>query len=326
MLNYGCINRVYYAHATLRADGEILLGDEWADIRAPVDGAQGALGSLIHLKQKHPHLQVILSIGGGNSSQIYSIVAANALLRDNFARSASAMVEASGLDGIDVAWAHPSDAKQGCDLLALLAAVRVRLPSDCFILTAALPANKAILQLVDLRRAADYLDFINLIAFDFFGTWTFCSGHHAQLYAMSKSEEASAASGVAYVLSQGFPAKSLLLGVPMYGRSFLLATGPGQLFMGGGGENGMFAYNELPLTGCRETVDKRHVAAQCVGKDGGFVTYDNPDTVRAKAGFCKQKGLGVSQSPSTGHPSRHTTSGTSVDGPPTGPVLLECTG
>lgn len=55
----------------------------------------------MHLKQKHPHLQVVLSIGGGNSSQIYPAVAANTLFRDNFARSALGLVEASGLDGID---------------------------------------------------------------------------------------------------------------------------------------------------------------------------------------------------------------------------------
>lgn len=55
----------------------------------------------MHLKQKHPHLQVILSIGGGQSSQVFPTVAASAVLRDNFARSCRGLVEASGLDGID---------------------------------------------------------------------------------------------------------------------------------------------------------------------------------------------------------------------------------
>lgn len=55
----------------------------------------------MHLKQKHPHLHVILSIGGSQSSSVFPLVAGNALLRDNFARSARGLVEASGLDGID---------------------------------------------------------------------------------------------------------------------------------------------------------------------------------------------------------------------------------
>lgn len=55
----------------------------------------------MHLKQKHPHLRVILSIGGGQSSQVFPTIAASAVLRDNFGRSARGLVEASGLDGID---------------------------------------------------------------------------------------------------------------------------------------------------------------------------------------------------------------------------------
>ena len=55
----------------------------------------------MHLKQKYPHLQVVLSIGGVGSDETFPIVASNTILRDNFARSARGLVEASGLDGID---------------------------------------------------------------------------------------------------------------------------------------------------------------------------------------------------------------------------------
>ena len=160
-------------------------------------------------------------------------------------------------------------------------------------LTAALPAGKAVLQNIDLRRAADYVDFINLMAYDFFGPWTQKAGHQAQLYAVGK-DETSGSSGVQYLMAQGFPARKILLGVPVFGRSFLNTTGPGHKFKGAGGNDGSFDYNQLPRKGTKEQVDKRVVAAQCVGGDGGFVTYDNPETVKMKAAFCKQKGLGVS--------------------------------
>lgn len=132
------------------------------------------------------------------------------------------------------------------------------------------------------------------MAFDFFGAWSTRSGHDSQLYAMSDETEPSASSGAAYIMSRGFPAGGLLLGIPTYGRSFLHAKGAGQKFKGGGGDGGIFEYSELPRKGCKETMDKRHISAQCVGGDGGFVTYDNPDTVKAKAAFVKQQGLGVS--------------------------------
>lgn len=62
----------------------------------------------MHLKQKHPHLRVVLSIGGAQASQIFPMVAASAVLRDNFARSARGLVEASGLDGIDSTESYPA--------------------------------------------------------------------------------------------------------------------------------------------------------------------------------------------------------------------------
>jgi GH18 family chitinase len=77
------------------------LSDEWADATAPCDGVHGALGSLMHLKQRYPHLQVVLSVGGSASAETFPVIASNSILRDNFARSARGMVDASGLDGID---------------------------------------------------------------------------------------------------------------------------------------------------------------------------------------------------------------------------------
>lgn len=190
-------------------------------------------------------------------------------------------------------WEYPCDEQQGSDFLALLAATRTYLSEDQYLLTAALPANKAVLQCINLGEAALYLDFINLTAYDFFGSWTPRTGHQSQLYAMSK-DETSASTGVGYLMQAGVPGKKILLGIPLFGRSFLHATGPGQKFKGVGGEDGSFEYKDLPRRGTKEQIDKRSVAAQCVGGDGGFVTYDNPDTVKMKAAFCKQKGLGVS--------------------------------
>ena len=268
-----------------------------------------------HLKKKHPHLHVVLSIGGDAAAEAYPVVAANAAFRNHFARTALGLVEACGLDGIDrefscgwwillpvliqgsplllVVWKYPKNAKQGQDFLALLAAVRTCLTEDRFIVTAALPASPSILKFIGLEAAARHLDHVNLIAYDLCGYWSRQTGHHAQLYAMNK-EDISGSAGVRFMISRGLPAKKILLGIPTHGRSFLSAAGPGQSFRGGGGDAGAFPYNQLPRPGSKEVVDKRYVAAQCLGGDGGFVTYDNADTVKTKAEFAKQKGLAVS--------------------------------
>ncbi|KAG4442452.1 hypothetical protein IFR05_002054 [Cadophora sp. M221] len=290
-LNYNCISHVFYAFAHVSADGGIFLSDEWADAQMPVDGATGCLGSFMRLKEQHGYLKLILSIGGGAASQNFATVASSAATRDNFGRSAKGLIDASGFDGIDIDWEHPSDAQQGANFLALLAAIRLHLPEDRYLLTAALPAGQWALQHIDLCKAQDYLDLINLMAYDFAGSWSTTAGHHAQLYAGNPGEPSGSAA-VDYVISTGFPANKILLGIPVYGRSFLGAAGPGHAYTSCGGEEGTFEYKQLPRNSAEEIVNTRVVAAFSTGGDGGFVSYDNPETVKIKANFCLEKGLG----------------------------------
>lgn len=198
---------------------------------------------------------------------------------------------------IIVDWEYPSDHQQGQDFLSLLANIRLHLPEEEYILTAALSAGQWALQHIDLRAAEAYLDYINLMAYDFSGPWTSTAGHHAQLYP-GNSEEPSGSAAVEYVRSTGFPAKKILLGIPVYGRSFLGATGPGDSYNGHGGEEGTFEYKVLPRPGTEERIDTARVAASCMGGDGGFVSYDNPGTVKVKGKYCKEEQLGVSKYPS----------------------------
>jgi chitinase len=131
------------------------------------------------------------------------------------------------------------------------------------------------------------------MAYNFFTNWSYKSGHHAQLYS-TKSDEPSADLAVRYMLAAGVPSNKILLGIPLFGRRFLHVAGPGHKNRSFDDEYSSFDYNQLPRNGTKEQVDKRAIAAQCVGGDDGFVTYDNPDTVKEKALYCQQKGLGVS--------------------------------
>jgi chitinase len=193
-----------------------------------------------------------------------------------------------------VDWEHPSDHQQGLNFIALLGAIRMHLSDEHYLLTAALPAGQWALQHIDLCRSQDYLDFINLMTYDFSGPWTPQAGHHAQLFASHHSQP-SGVTAIDYVRGTGFPSAKILLGIPVYGRSFLGANGPGHSYNGNGGEEGTFEYKHLPRQGTQEFVDHDAVAASCIGGDGGFVTYDNPETVRRKAEYCKENQLGVSQ-------------------------------
>ena len=196
---------------------------------------------------------------------------------------------------IVVDWEHPANQQEGHDYIQLLTALRDQFPTP-YVLTSALPADEGTLRNINVAQASVYLDFMNLMAYDFAGPWTELSGHHAQLYTPhqphSDAALTSCVSSTTYLLSKGVPARKILLGVPTYGRSFLGVSGIGERYRGHAGEEGTFDYKDLPRPGAQEHVDENSGAAYCIGGDGGFVTYDNPQTVRLKARFAVEQSLG----------------------------------
>src|ERR1700761_6313002 len=102
---------------------------------------------------------------------------------------------------IAVDWEHPTDAKQGKDYIRLLARLREVLPAPRYLLASCLPASQWALRHIDLATAQNYLDMLNLMAYDFSGPWAPETGHQAQLYGSSSAN--SGQSAVSYVLAQG---------------------------------------------------------------------------------------------------------------------------
>lgn len=68
----------------------------------PVDGTEGCLRAFVQLKQQYSKMKVILSVGGGGKgSENFPAVAHSRALVETFIRSARALVDEFGLDGID---------------------------------------------------------------------------------------------------------------------------------------------------------------------------------------------------------------------------------
>ncbi|KAF1912563.1 chitinase 1 precursor [Ampelomyces quisqualis] len=302
-LNFDVISHVFYAFAWVKDDGTVYLSDEWADAQIEVAGAddipatQGCLNSFALLKRKYNRLRVVLSVGGGGKgSEPFAAVARDPAKRDRFAQTALGLVQQFGIDGIDIDWEHPENSQQGHDYIALLAVLRQYLPGPKYTLSSALPAGEWALQHINLAHAAHYLDMINLMAYDYSGPWTSKCGHQAQLFTpqIPHSPEAaiSCHSAVTYMVRQGVSTHKIVMGVPAYGRSFTGTKGVGDSFSGQAGEEGTFEYRELPRPNATEYIDEKVGAAYCIGGDGGFVTYDTPQTVRMKAEYVRHNALG----------------------------------
>ncbi|OJD10663.1 hypothetical protein ACJ73_09730, partial [Blastomyces percursus] len=271
-LNLGYISHIFYAFAC----------NEWVDEHQPVDGTRGYLRALVQRKHDS-QVKVLLSIGGGGiGSKNFAAIAGNPAAVEIFLSSAAELANKFNLDGFDINWEHPESLEQGYDYNTLLYRMREKFPNP-YLLTTALSAGQWVLNKINLVEAHLYVDFINLMTYDFSGPWTPHSGHHAQLHAPPAAEvpgqrqnaaatnstcTMSCSSGVAYLLSWGVPANKILLGIPAYGRAFPGAYGIDQLYQRGAGEK-VFDYRELPLPGTEEVHDDVLGAAYCVDVGGG---------------------------------------------------------
>lgn len=257
-------------------------------------------------------MKVLLSIGGWTYSSKFSPVAADATTRQTFATSAVALVTDWGFDGVDIDWefnAYAATAADHQNIVLLLQALRAAFdawsasyaPAYHFLVTVASPAGPATYQLWDLAAMDPYVDAWNLMAYDYAGAWdTAASAHAANLYPLPANPAATPYNTdqavTAYIQAGVAPAK-LLLGLPLYGRSFEGTAGLGQPYSGVGPGDGLAAgewrFKNLPRAGATEYYDT--VARATYSYDSAtaeLISYDNVQSTTAKSQYLMSRGLG----------------------------------
>lgn len=214
-----------------------------------------------------------------------------------------------GLDGLDIDWEYPKNQQEAADFVALLRECRETLDAYAsglegkphFELTVASPAGAQNYNNMDLRGMDQYLDFWNLMAYDYAGSWDSKAGHQANLFHSTRNPASTpfnTVQAVEHYKSQGVAASKIVLGMPLYGRAFENTTGPGQPYSGigeGSWEAGAWDYKALPKDGAKEIED--HEAGASYSYDEGkkvMISYDTKSMVRNKAQWIKDNGLGGS--------------------------------
>jgi chitinase len=327
------LTHINYAFANV-VQGRIALGDPYADIDRFYPGdcwnpgcRRGSFQQLRLLKQAHPHLKTLISVGGWTWSSNFSDAVLTPQSRAIFAQSIVDFVVEHGFDGADIDWEYPVSGGLGSNttravdrihyplFLAELRAqftARTATTGQTYLLTIAAPAPPAIIANFDLAAMHPHLDWINVMTYDFHGPWGDpVTGMNAPLYedpADPSSNRATwnAAAAMRSYLGAGVPSAKLHIGVPFYGRGFgsVQSTTDG-LYAAYGGpsspgtwENGVYDYDDL--------------VARYIGRNGyaqywndaarvpwlfhptarTFISYDDPRAVAEKAWFARQHGLG----------------------------------
>ncbi len=290
--------------------------DKFYDAASSVDGVsdtwdagtiRGNFNQLRKLKKMYPHIKVLWSFGGWTWSGGFGQAAQNPAA---FANSCYNLLKdprwADVFDGIDIDWEYPNACGLSCDTSGaaafknMMQALRAKF-GQSHLVTAAITAdasNGGKLDVADYGGAAAYVDWYNVMTYDFFGAWAAQgpTAPHSPLTSYTGIPQAGFNSDAAIqkLKTKGVPASKLLLGIGFYGRGWTGVTQatPGGTATGaapGTYEAGIEDYkvlkNTCPATGT--------VAGTAYAKCGSnWWSYDTPATIGGKMTYTKNQGLG----------------------------------
>ncbi|MER5876749.1 glycoside hydrolase family 18 chitinase [Streptomyces sp. NPDC060235] len=314
------ITHINYAFGNVTG-GKCAIGDSYADYDKAFTADQSVSGvadtwdqplrgnfnQLRELKAKYPNIKVLWSFGGWTWSGGFGDAAKNPAA---FAQSCYDLVEdprwADVFDGIDIDWEYPNACGLSCDTSGaaayknLMQALRAKFGTNNLV-TAATTADGTSggkIDAADYAGAAQYVDWYNVMTYDFFGAFDADgpTAPHSPLTSYSGIPQAgfTTADAIAKFKSKGVPASKLLIGIGFYGRGWTgvtqdapggTATGPAPGTYEPGNEDYKVLKTSCPVTGTIAGTAYAHCGSN-------WWSYDTPSTIAGKMSWAKTQGLG----------------------------------
>lgn len=356
-LPWGQLTHINYAFAALGSDNKIQLMDTEAAIEReypeqdPTLPYKGHFNLLTVYKERYPGTQTLISVGGwAASGNFFPMTDTEAGIR-TFAESCVDFIRQYGFNGVDIDFEYPSSTPlSGNPLDSALAEPRRAVIYEHYVelmrilreeldqageedgthylLSIAAPASSWILGGMQLGEYAQYLDYVNMMTYDFHGSWNGHVGPQSALYPDSRdTETASMVMPVlnidwAYRYFRGvLPPEKINVGAPFYTRGWKnVSKGrlPGGLWgtaaTTGGGADGIDGIWNDPLPeqpgGANPLYHVKNLLADpslgyeyfwddvsktpYVWNEGKkvFLTFEDEDSITEKCNYIVDNGLG----------------------------------
>uniref|UniRef100_A0A5S6Q1D4 Chitin-binding type-2 domain-containing protein n=1 Tax=Trichuris muris TaxID=70415 RepID=A0A5S6Q1D4_TRIMR len=305
----GLCSHVFLAFATISDKYEVMTR-EWNDI--------GAFYSVMrNFKQQDPNLKVLLSLGGWSfDTKKFRKISSSAEIRGIFVASLLRFLRAHGFDGFDLDWEYPENASERLGLVELCKNIAERFQWERkrgkhpeLLFTAAVPASPDKVEKgYDVPALARCLDFVNVMTYDFHGSWELRTGVNSPFavrHSHSPRDAALSTVGAAKLwFTKGMPKEKIVIGLPTYGRGWtLLDTADPSVGSEAIGASTALNYTradgviafyeccELLKQGARSFRDKETGAAILVQGNQWF-SYDDRESFKRKLQWIREERYG----------------------------------
>ncbi len=290
------LTHIIYSFCHLK-DGELAFDNE-AD--------RSSVQRLVDLKKSYPKLKILLSLGGWGGCEACSDAFSTAEGRLRFAKSVKCLNDASKTDGIDLDWeypavkgypGHPYKPEDKGNFTELVRSLRKELGDQQEISFAAGGFQTYLDDAIDWKAVMPLVDRVNIMSYDLVSGYATVTGHHTPLYS-TKEDEESADRAVGYLLQLGIPASKLVIGAAFYTRVWKnVSADKNGLYQAGEHTDGYsFRDYDKNLTaekGWTAHFDQKAKAPYWYNKaEKKYATGDNIKSVKEKAKYVKDKGLG----------------------------------
>jgi chitinase len=343
------LTHLIYAFARIGPDGRMQLFDSYAatekrftdsgdavggnadswyyppeDARAS-QSVWGNFNQIAELKELYPHLRTSIAIGGWTLSGNFSTTLDSAAEREVFADSVvDFLTTYTMFDGVDFDWEYPGggglesnavSSTDGANYVATLQLLRSKLDAlgddlgRRYEISVASAAGVDKIPNFHLSEMKDTVDFFNLMAYDFHGTWEASTGHQAPLVGDAIGYDIATA--VDRYLQAGVDPSQIVLGAPAYTRAWsgvqsspddygIEDFGYGDSAGGaavGSFEAGVYDYKDVLAQfragGWKLIWDDNAQAAYLWNPaEQIFSSFEAPATIALKSAWAHEKGLG----------------------------------
>ncbi|EEF38860.1 chitinase, putative [Ricinus communis] len=277
------------------------------EFEVPDSTAVALLNFTTTLHHKKPQVKTLISIaGGGADPRLFARMASEANSRKVFINSAMEVARKFRFDGLDLDWEFPQNPKEMQDLGLLFQEWRVAIRNEAkstnkppLLLTAAVYFSveflwSAVYRKFPVAAMEQSLDLINVMCYDYRGSWdTSATGAHAALY--DPKSNISTSYGLNSWISAGMPRHKIVMGLPLYGRTWQLkdpnVNGIGAAAVAvGPGNVGVLTFSQVEKfnkeNGATVVYDEKTVSTYSYSGTS-WIGYDDTSSTTTKIRFAK---------------------------------------